>query len=184
MKPLPLSYISPSSQSIAFGLLLLSILGRGNFYIRMRSARKIISTKIICTNKNYVQSKESESETGPERRRRGFAYEMFFAWVRLTKYRQYELTWDVTLHEKTFLLPRFYLRSDVYSFEFRNGFWILNSMYDGRWCSRPHWVRRLSTLSHPLSQFPHFNIMCFLYKFSNRFRSRVYTCKLIDFANR
>lgn len=110
MKPLTLSYVFLSPQSIVYcyisfpfpirlmeGVLFRSYgkgkawAVKGTFFIRL--VPKIISSEIICTNKNYVESsgkrRERRKKKSSKRRHRKFTCGMVFAWVRLTKFHQY-----------------------------------------------------------------------------------------------
>lgn len=95
---------------------------------------KIISTEIICTNKNYVELQERERRKNtrkvPTKRHGKFAYEMVFAWVRLTNFRQYSDMYSHMLDSPaTFVLRSFFSRAFrrcLFIWAFWIGLWILN----------------------------------------------------------
>lgn len=156
--------------------------GKGEFFVRIRNARKIISTEIICTNKNYVELEEKRSERTEDDMeiiciRNVFCVSAVDKVPSVRELTCETLQWNVSSASMLFARCLF-----IWILE-----WALNTQfraYEGIWCSRSHWVKRLSSHSQRLSQFRHFNVMCFLYKCSSHFRKRVYTCKVIDFVNR
>lgn len=99
------------------------ILEKRKVHVFIPSGAKIMSTKIIYTNKNYVELRKRKNFPN-------FAYEMVFARVRLTKphlhqYGSYFLyMFDVTIFSYSFSpLTRLYCGIvHIYSFEFEIGF--------------------------------------------------------------